>query len=51
VPLPVPLLPDVTVSQLVLFDIAVQLQPDEAVTETDPLPADEDGETDEGDTE
>ena len=38
VPLPDPELPDVTVSQLVLFETAVHVQPAGAVTPTVPLP-------------
>ena len=46
-----PLLPDVTVNQLVLLETAVQLQPVVAVTETDPLPEDDEGEMEEGEME
>jgi len=35
----------------VLFETAVQLQPDVAVTETDPFPDDEEEETEEGEIE
>lgn len=51
VPLPVPLFPDDTVSQLVLLETAVQLQPEVEVTEIEPLPDEEVGEIEVGEIE